>query len=334
MSEINVTRDSKLIKVLASQARNERLDSNVVDEASQIINDLVTDLSPANRHQIAQTMAFTVDELQKHELDFLNVVADIKNIGYGDKAVFDVKTGGIKAFVQAKGSTTARSYVADRQVTLDTDEISARPAINVMDLRAKKVNMADLIREANREITRKKIMKSVNVLTGAIDDYSTPFYAAGSGIVKPTLDAMINYFRRLGPVSILGDIAAVGQLSGLTGMAMNAGSDVFTQHSDRMIDEYNENGMIGKYNGCGVIALMNGYEDNTTTPILPVDKLFILPAGIAPAARNLKLVNEGGVNAIENQDINDMVFEVRLDQAFGAGFVSAKLPTIGMYQIN
>lgn len=334
MSEIIVNRDSKLVKVLAAEARKERLDSNIVAEADQIISDLVEDLSPDHRHQIAQTVGFAVDELQQHELDFLNAVADKKVVGYNDKAVFDIKTGGIKAFVQAKGSTTARSYVADRHVTLETEEISARPAINVMDLRSHRVNMADLIREANQEITRAKIGKCVSVLSDAIDDYASPFYAAGTGIVKPTLDAMIAYFRRLGPVSIMGDQAAVGQLAGLVGMAMNSGSDIFTQRSDAMIDEYNANGMIGKYNGCSVISLMNGYVPYTTNPILPVNKLFIVPAGLAPSARNLKIVEEGGIVATEDQNINDMTFEVRLDSTFGAGFVSAKLPTIGMYKIN
>lgn len=40
MSNIQVNRESKLIKVLASQARNERVDSDKVAEASQIITEL------------------------------------------------------------------------------------------------------------------------------------------------------------------------------------------------------------------------------------------------------------------------------------------------------
>lgn len=128
-------------------------------------------MSPANRHQIAQTIAFTIDELQQHALDFLNLVADQKNIGYGDKAAFALKTKGIRAYIQAKGSTTKRSYVSEKQVTVDTDEISARPAINIVDLRCGRVNMADLIREANEEITNKKLLMVENVLHDAIDDF-------------------------------------------------------------------------------------------------------------------------------------------------------------------
>ena len=40
MSDINVKRDSKLIKVLASEARGERIDSDRVGEASKIIAEL------------------------------------------------------------------------------------------------------------------------------------------------------------------------------------------------------------------------------------------------------------------------------------------------------
>ena len=159
MSDIKIMKDSKLIKVLADQARGVRVDSANADEASAIITELAQDMNPQNRHQIAQTVAYTVNELQQGELDFLNAVADIKNINYGDKAAFNVKTRGIKAYYQAKGSTTPRSYVAGKQLLVETEEISARPAINLMDLRTGRVQMADLINEANREMTNMKLVK-------------------------------------------------------------------------------------------------------------------------------------------------------------------------------
>ncbi len=247
-----------------------------------------------------------------------------------------MKTGGIKAYIQAKGSTTKRSYVADRQVFVDTVEISARPAINIVDLRAGRVNMSDLIREANREISNKKLAMVEGVLHDAIDNYSSPFYGTGTGIVKATLDAQLAYFRRLGAVSIIGDQAAVGQLAPLTGMAMNAGTktDVFTARSAGMIDEMNANGFIGRYNGANVISMANSYFDGTTTPVLATDWLYIIPAGITNDMRNLKIVNEGGINAFDSQNIDDLTYEIRLDCWFGAAFITAKIPTIGAYKIG
>lgn len=329
-----IKRNSKLIKVLAAQAKNERIDSDVSKEANEIVAELVKDPSPQNRHQLAQTVAFTVNELQQGELDFLKNVADIKNVGYGDKAAFNVKTGSIKAVMQAKGSTTPRSYVADRQIILGTDEVSARPAINIVDLRTGRVNMADLIREANREMTNVKLQKIEAVLHDAIDNYSSPFYGTGNGIVKPTLDAQLAHFNRLGRVTILGDAAAVSQLAGITGMVSYAGNAMVVNQSDNMIDEFNDNGLIGRYNGCDVIKMQNGLKDDGVTPTLAIDYLYILPGSVSADMRNLKVVNEGDVQAFESQNIDDLVYEIRLDQWFGAGFVVGKVPLIGAYKIN
>jgi hypothetical protein len=64
---INVNRDSKLIKVLAAQARREAVDPASAEEAAEIIRELAEDMTPQNRHMIAQTIAYTIDELQKGE---------------------------------------------------------------------------------------------------------------------------------------------------------------------------------------------------------------------------------------------------------------------------
>lgn len=334
MSEIIVKPTSGFVKVLAAQARNERVDSAKIEEANQIVAELVKNPSPENRHQLAQTVAFAVDELQQGELDFLQNVADIKNIGYGDKAAFNVKTGNIKAVIQAKGSTTPRSQVADRQVMVETMEISARPAINIIDIRTGRVNMADLIRDANRKMTNVKLKHIESVLHNAIDDYQKPFYATGTGIVKATLDEQLAHFKRLGRVSIIGDGAAVGQLAGISGMASYAGGAMIVNPSDKMIDEYNDNGLLGRYNGCDVIQMANGLQDDGVTPTLAIDYLYLLPGSLSADMRNLKVVNEGSVQAIESQNIDDLVYEIRLDQWFGAGFIVGKVPTIGVYKIN
>lgn len=329
---IEIKRDMKLIKVMAAQVRNERVDSDKVEEAASIIKELAQDMSPANRHQIAQLVAFTIDELQQHELDFLNSVADVKNVQLGDRPMFRMKTGGIKAYIQATGATTARSYITDRQFSINTKEISARPAINIVDLRMNRINMADLIREANKEITRMKLKEAETVLQAAIDDYGSPFYAYGSGVVQATLDAQINYFRRLGNVTLLGDIAAVAQLAPLTGMATSATPTV--GFSGNLLDENNNNGFIGKYRGCNVIAMTNAYQDGQTTPILDTDWIYILSSDVNVDQRNLKIVNEGPVYTMESQSIDDLTYEMRLDQRFGVAFVVGSIPTIGAYDIN
>ena len=300
-----IERGMKLIKVLAAENRGERVDSDKIAEAQQIISELTTDLTPGNCHLIAQTVAYTVEELQQKALDFLSNVADIKNIAYGEKAAFKVRHGGIKAVIQAKGATAPRSYVTDSQILVETKEIAARPAINIIDLRAGRVQMSDLIREANEAITDKKLKMVQQVLHASIATYGSPFYAKSVGSLnQAALDAQLQHFRRFGPVTILGDIAIVSQLASFTGMAVNSTS---MQYSGSLIDERNNNGFIGNYNGCAVVGMTNAYEDDGITPVLNPDWLYILPGGQTQEARNLKIVNEGGINSMSSQNIDDRV---------------------------
>lgn len=331
MSEIRIEKDSKLIKVLASQARGERLDSNVIAEANNIMTDLAQDLNPTTRHQIAQTVAFSVDRLQQNALPFLNNVADIKNIAYGDKAAFNVKTGHVKAYIQAKGSTTARSMLGGKQVLVNTKEIAARPAIHLMDLKTGRVQAADIIREANEEITAKKLKDIETVLHGAINQYSSPFYATATGVNQSMIDAQIATMRRMGPVTITGDFSAVSRLSNLSGMAMNTTTNQF---SNEMINEYAANGFIGNYKGNSVVSMENTLDAGTTNPTLNPDWLYFIVGGLTNDARNLKVVNEGEVMAIEDTNINSLDWEINLATWFGSAFVIGDYPTIAAFEIN
>lgn len=332
MNDIKIERDMKLIKVLAAQNRNERVDSDKIEEANQIVAELAQDLNPQKCHELAQIVAFTVDELQQKSLDFLGLVADIKNISYGEKAAFNIRTGGIKAYIQAKGSTTARSYVSGSQILVDTKEISARPAINLIDLRANRVNMGDLIREANEQMTLKKLVMIERVLHNGIQNFGSPFYAKSTGTLNETaLNAQLNHFQRLGPVTILGDRAAVSQLAPFVGMSVNSTT---MQYSGNQIDERNGNGFIGNYLGCSVVAMNNAYDDDGVTPILQTDWLYIVPGGQSATMRNLKVVNEGPVNSMASQNIDDRTYEVLIDQWFGCAFVTGKTPTSGAHWID
>lgn len=328
---IEVKNDSKLIKVMAAQVRRESVDSDKVEEASAIVNELAQEMNPQNMYQIGQIIAFTINELQQNSLNFMETFADIRNVGLGDRPMYRMKTAGIKAFIQATGATTARSYVTDRQFSINTFEIAARPAINVWDIRMGRINMPDLIRDANKEFTMLKLKHVEQVLHNAIAQYSSPFYGTGTGIVKGTLDAQLQYFKRLGGVSLVGDAAAVEGLFGLTGAPVNANS---VQYSGSMIDEKNNNGYLGRYNGCGVVQMVNAYEDGKTTPILDPDWIYIISAGISNDQRNLKVLNEGPTFSMTQQTIDDHTFETELSQRFGAAWVVGSVPTIGAYEIG
>lgn len=331
MAEIKVEKDSKLIKVMAAQVRNERLDSNVIEESAAIVNELAQDMSPQHQHEIGQIIAFTINELQQNSLNFIETFGDVRTVALGDRPMYRMKTAGIKAFIQATGATTARSYVTDRQFSINTFEIASRPAINIWDIRMNRINMPDLIRDANKEFTMLKLKHVEKVLHDAIATYNTPFYGTGTGIVKATIDDQLMYFKRLGGVSLVGDAAAVEGLFALSGAPVNSTS---VQYSGSMIDEKNNVGYLGRYNGASVISMINAYEDGQTTPILNPDWIYIISAGVSNDQKNLKVLNEGPTYSMTQQTIDDHTFETELTQRFGAAFVVGSIPTIGAYEIG
>ena len=152
MNPIEIRNDSKLVKLIAAQARGEKVDSDQADRAAKLITELAADPTPHNKYVIGQLVGFTVNEMVKPQTDWWNHVADTKHVNYGEKAAFRVKMDGIRAFIQAKGGTPARSKIAHKQVTLDTIAVSARPVINLYELRTGRVQMADLIRDASNEM--------------------------------------------------------------------------------------------------------------------------------------------------------------------------------------
>ena len=332
MAELIIKRESPVVKVLAAQARGERLDSNVLAEANQIVQDLITDFSPNNRHMFAQTIGFAVNELQQNALNFMSSFADEKSVPYQDKCAFDVQTRGVMAQIQAKGSTPVRSYITDRRITVDTEEIAARPAIQINDLLTGRVQMARLINEANEAITLEKVKYVESVFHAAVSTYATPFYGTGTGVVAATLDPMLDYFGDFGPVSIIGSASALRQVSRLAGAQL----DPTTKNwSDEMINNMNANGHIGVYYGADLVKLVNAYYPGTTTRILDPDWLYIVPGGYTGDARNLKIVNEGAVRSYEMQDADSEALEVTLKCWFGAAFVTNdRLPNIGAYLIG
>lgn len=328
MSEhIKIEKDMKLIQIMAAQVRKERVDSDKAEEANEIVHKLAEDMSPQNMHELGQVIAFTIDETQKKALNFMESFADVRNVGLGDRPMYNFPTEGIKAFIQATGATTARSYVTDRQFSLNTFEISSRPAINVWDLRMGRLNMADLIRQANDQFTLVKLKHVERVLHTNITTFGSPWYASGTGLVKATIDTQLKHFKRLGNVTILGD--SVEDFFTIAGAQANASTQ---QYSGNLIDEMNNNGFIGKYNGANLVKLQNAYEDDGVTPVLNPNWFYILVNGISRELMNLKVLNEGPVYSMTQQTIDDHTFETELQQRFGAGYIVGKKPTSGAYE--
>lgn len=294
------------------------------------MHDLAADRNPMNLYKLAQVMAFTVEELERPMTNWLDLVADHKRIGAGDEAAFRTTANGIQAFIQAKAGTTPRSRVAEKQIVVDTVEVSVRPAVNLLELEAGKVNMGNLAMLAAVELANKKTQYVQQVLDAAATSFQAPFYGAGTGVVAATFDPMVQHWMRTGGAAVIGDIAGVQQLATLTGFTAATNS----QWGNGIIEEFNRTGRIGTYKGAQVVQTVNPYLPDDVTPVLDIDKLYIVPTTMSTDARSLKVVEQGGVISTENTSINDLTYEIRLDEHFGAAVVYGTQPTVSVYKIN
>jgi hypothetical protein len=325
---IKIYPDTKLVKTLVAEAKGERLDSAVRAEANEAIKTLASDMSPQNRFQMAQVIAFSVNELQREATNFMDLIADRRRVAVGDHAAFETKIPGVRAFIEAKGSTTPRSRNGKKSIILDTVEISARPSVPIYEIQAGRVDMGEMIADASREMTNGKIRYAMNVLNTAATNFGTPFYGTGSGVIAATIDPMVQHAMRWGGASLIGDIAVIQKLAALTGFAMTANQ---TQFSPDIINEFNRTGIIGSYKGAAVVQLVNPYEIDGVTPVLSTGKIYIVPNAGDAAMRPLKVVEEGDVFSLEATNIDDKSYDVNLSQYFGAGIAYGATPFIGVY---
>lgn len=328
---IEIYKDSEIMPVVLAAARHERIDSNVRENADNLIKDLASNPNPNNKYQISQLVKFGVDDIIKRDTNWLDLIADTKRVGFGDKAEFDVKLPGVKAFIQAKGATTPRTKNSRKAFTMETVSVSARPFINIVELQNGLANAADLINDASYQMEVAINRYVEDVLYGAVQNWQAPYYASGSGLVKATLDPMIlHWLRTTGGATILGDIALENQLYGLTGFTATTN----TQLNDALLGEQNANAFIGTYSGAKVLNLLNPFAEDGTDDVVfqKTNLLYILPNAVDAGMRPLKVVFEGDVFSTEATNIDDLSWEIRLDQYFNAGIAYGDRPYMSVYE--
>ena len=327
---IEIYKDSNIVEVATAAARHEKIDSKVREDADKLIKDLASDPNPHNKYQIAQLVKFAVNDIIKRDTNWLDLIADTKRVGFGDKAEFDVKLPGVRAFIQAKGATTPRTKNSRKAFTMETISVSSRPFINIVELQNGLANAADLINDASYQMEVAINRHVQSVLTAAASNWQAPYYGTGSGLVKGTLDPMIiHWIRTTGGAAILGDIAELNKLGPLTGWTSTTNTQ---QYADQLIVEQNANVFLGTYLGAKAISLANPFvEDGTDSVVFDTDKLYILPTGVDAGMRPLKVVFEGDVFSTEATNIDDLSWEIRLDQYFNAGIAYGDRPYMGVY---
>lgn len=323
-----IKKDSGMVKILAAQIKNEKIDSAALDAVDKEIKRLASNPGPVNANIIAEIMRYTVEDITQQRSNFLTSIADVRYIPAGAQASFRVEGDGIFAFMQAMGATTRRSKISSKTILLETETVSVRPSLNISELIYGLIPMTRLITEAAYKMEMVELAHVQRVLYSAASTWATPYYGEGVGIIADVLNPMVEHWMRFGGATILGDISMISQLAELTGFTATTN----TQWGNEIILEQNRNGFIGRYKGADVVQLVNPYLTGSDTLAIDSNILMIIPNNPDPSYRPLKVVYQGGLISMEHRDIDDMTYDVRLDQNFGAGLAYGTRPNISIYR--
>jgi hypothetical protein len=326
-----LTKKSAIVEIFAKTAMNSKMDSEVeksdYKDAVKVIQELATNPNPMNRYELNQIVGYTVDNVLDVRLNYLPLVAEVKNTAFDERPKFKVKTEGITAFWQAIGSTTQRTKVGAKYSDLTLKALSARPIAEWAEIAAGRYNFEELIRDVANEFEAKIAQEIQTTLYATYTGLTSSNYNTGSGVVAGSFDPILVTMQRFGKCAIIGDYAALQKLAALTGFTSATST---LQFSPTLIDEQNRNGFIGVYKGASVVQLDNPYAGLTGfTTVLDPGYIYIVPA-VSNEMKTLKVQFAGGTLAMEGQNIDDFSYDMRFDKHMGAGIVDAR-HAMGVY---
>ena len=322
-------KDYKAVEIFSAKLKNEIDEKDIeLQEAREAVRLLAQEYvethDPGIRTEIAQMTAYTVDEALRERTNYIDLIADRKDVDYGEKAIFITELDGLTADITAKGVAPERSTNKRKTETVDTKFVSTRPYIGFMDLATGRINFDRMAEQAADKIDNAIVKELEEVLYNSFSTFASPNYGKGTGVEPSVLDDQIDAFMRLGGVTLVGDVQAIGKITSIDG---------FDRVPDEMIMDFNKNRHFGIYRGANVVQLINPLvRGSLTDTMLRRDLIYIIPTG-SPEMRPLKVLFEGDMVMRERENFEDGSYEMVLGKHFGAKVVGAE-HYLGIYEIE
>lgn len=322
---MKITQDSRIVEVFSKEMLNKNPEVSELDEAKKYIQELASNPTPDNRYEIAQILSYLINDNLTERLNYLELIADVKNTDLNEKAQFQIEIDGLKAMFQAKSATTERSKVSNQYFSLDTEEVSIRPVVDFIDLKTGRTDLVRLADQAARKLEMAIVKRVQDAVYSAFSSLSGVNYGTGAGVTKGAFDPILFAMRRAGgQASIVGDpeaLAKFTELSGFDGRVPEA-----------LAVEHNQNGAIGRYNGSTLVQLDNPFQANSLTETeLRKDLTYVIP-NVEPQLKPIKVQLAGGVQSIDaGVDIDSKQVEFRFDQWVGVGVIGVR-KLLGVYE--
>jgi len=322
-------KDCKAVEIFSAKLNNEITEKEIelqeAREATKLLaQEYINTHDTGIRTELAQMTAYTVDEALRDRTNYIDLIADRKDVDYGEKAIFVTELDGLTADITAKGVAAERSTDKRKYDTVETKFVSTRPYLGFMDIATGRIEFDKMAERAVDKIDQRIVQELEETMYNSFSTFSSPNYAKGTGVEPAVLDEQIDAFMRLGGVSLVGDVQAIGKITSIDG---------FDRVPDEMIMNYNKNRHLGIYRGANVVQLINPLiRGSLTDTMLRRDLIYIVPSG-SPEMRPLKVVFEGDMVMRERENFEDGSYEMVLGKHFGAKVIGAE-KYLGLYEIQ
>lgn len=267
-----------------------------------------------NKNTIFALIETAIDDvLPKKVMEQFSMFAEVKQFAQGDKAIFlqkitEASKKRAKQFITKVG--VAGRYevfkLDGREVEVQMTAIGGAAQIGFEEFLDGRVDFADLVAivvEGMNEFIYKEIQKA---LVAAITNLPAANKSANAGFVEANFDELVQIARAYGDATIYCTYDFATSM-----LPLNAW--VEGRMSDKMKNEYWENGRLLTYKNANVVLLEESYEDETNAKkVFDPSYAYIIPGAKKP----VKIAFEGQT-AVREADNEDWSKELQTYKKFG-----------------
>lgn len=335
----NLTADSDVVEVFAAKVAGKDTSSyakGVVDTSMAKIKELASRAEAGDYTAVSEMNAirkYVIEAPLLEEIQMLGFFGDYENVGYGDTIEREVVNQSINAREQAANGDVPLSFSYGETYPVKTQVISAGYQVDYRKLQMGDMSAENrLISNIKTTLRNKAAAYSMDIILQAVKSGNYANYSEASTITKAGVDAALNFARRFGQPSIIGDYSVVSQINAFA--PYTSGS--YTNISQDAMNEIRKNAFVSFYNGATVVGIRNPFD--TSSPITvdgkasfktiaPQGLLFVLPTGVDSP---VKLWTRGGLTSFTGNDVTTGRVLTRYDLEIAADVAKGREYEIGL----
>lgn len=283
--------------------------SDVNDTFMSQVKELVPDYKSLRRNstEFFELMEEIFDEaLPKRVLQNYGALAEIQQVGHGQKVVFKKRVGRARAktFVTrvGLGGVFETFRLDNTEFEISTEALGGAAVIDFERMLSGQEDIAeclDILLEGLDEGVYKMLAKALNASIDAVRPSNT--YYTGNTMNSAELDKLITTVRSYGDPIIVCTPEFANTIPA-NYVAVTSGSNTAIRISDQDVLDMRQYGVLKMYKGCPILVMPQSFEDESNeVKVMDPSFAYIIPGNTTKIGR---IVLEGGtiISGFENKD--------------------------------